>query len=347
MQFETREEVSDLKYVGKGTYGSVYQKEDKAIKIYHDILYKYSMPNPCLKLHKEKFHRLMKRNSQVKNTNLVENLVFIQDRFAGVSYPFFEGKTLDCNVSLLEKEIICNQLIQNASELTHYRIYPLDYKENNILYNEDCDVQIIDLDDIFTKVTLCPNLFYLMASIYSLKNTIVFFLENNFEHDFSFPLERYKESLKMRKKIFTSYQSLEEYVKNRCTEISAVFVPINSYEDIHSLNLTFLKDLLDQTNAKMILTTDYKEYDLECFYKKIICCLQDYGFPTYDVITSFDYGKEQFFNYLKNQGIEQFFMFHYASLTGEVQTHQICEEDDVSRYVKVFSNSSLKIVNNQ
>lgn len=339
MQFKSRKEIHcDLEYINRGNYGSIYRKGDRAIKIYHDSLYRYETDNPCLMFDRRKLYRLMKRNEKIRNTQLIEELVFIQDQFAGVSYPFIEGNILDGIFSLFDKKEICKQLITNARELTNHQIYPLDYKKNNILYDVHGRVQIIDLDDVLTKVTVCPNPFFLLASMYTLKNTIISFIEEDSICDSLLPLlDRYKDSIELYRKLFTSYSVMGRYVEKRCKEIETLFVSIHSHDEMQLFQFDFLKDFLQKSKAKVILTTDHEESDLK-FLKDIVMYLQNYGFSIYDILPSFDSFDEQFFPYLKCQGIEHFLMYHYSYLPKGIQPYQIYEEDDALRYVKVLKS---------
>ena len=50
MNFNNESEITKRKFLGSGTFGSVYQYEDYAIKIYHDFIKDgiCCAPNPCL-----------------------------------------------------------------------------------------------------------------------------------------------------------------------------------------------------------------------------------------------------------------------------------------------------------
>ena len=62
-----------------------------------------------------------------------------------------------------EWDFIRNPL-EATNKLTDQKIYPLDYKLNNVIYTSQGQVKIIDLDDQLTKVTLIKNPYYFYKS---------------------------------------------------------------------------------------------------------------------------------------------------------------------------------------
>ena len=80
MEFNSSSEFNQ-DFLGKGLYGKVYHYGDKAIKQYHIVLYKYDLKNPCLKLNKKKFKLMKARASKIKNTPLIEDLLYINGEF--------------------------------------------------------------------------------------------------------------------------------------------------------------------------------------------------------------------------------------------------------------------------
>lgn len=300
MQFSSEREISDLKFIDSGTYGAIYLKDNKVIKKYHDNIrfgagiYRNETKNPCLKYRRKKIYLLLMRNQFIKHTNLIEDVVFVQDKFVGVSYQYIEGVILDELISkgISTKSNISYQLIRNAEELTDFFIYPLDYKPNNILYDENSLVQIIDLDDIRTKVTFMGNPLYLYCSLYYLRRTIINFLENDEVYDYfgyydqNLNLSKHQYASQLRKKKLISYQILRDYVALKCQEFDCSFIDCTNVEEISNVDFSFLRKLQELTFTKFILCiSSKKDYYQFYEYKRFITqSFFEHSLDVYDLV---------------------------------------------------------------
>lgn len=198
MIFNSESEIYVLEYISHGSYGNIYRKENKAIKKYREKIKGYN--NPCFRLNKKKFKLYKKRQNKIKYTTLPTELIYVNHYFVGVVYDYIDGDILTNimkQIDFEQKKSICYDIIRNAKELTDHHIYPLDYKLNNIMYDQNNQIKIIDLDDIWTKATYLPNYYYYKRSLYELKETLLVFLDNK--------------NLEYHGKL--TYQDLEKFVK--------------------------------------------------------------------------------------------------------------------------------------
>lgn len=175
-------EINKMEQIGSGTFGSVYLKDDKVYKVYHDKIKaestifdtKVIIDNPTFKTKKIKYEYLKHINHKLKYTDLIDDALYIDGKFSGVVMPYYDGDIFEKhkNDSIENKVAMTRQLLLNARELTDNFIYPLDYKSTNImLYGKK--IQIIDLDDVKTKVI---NPIYKKKSIEILDDAIKYFL---------------------------------------------------------------------------------------------------------------------------------------------------------------------------
>jgi len=283
--------------LGRGSFGTVYKFQNKAIKKYH-------------RLGKQKLlkFKLMKaRKPKIKYTFLVEDLLYIDGQFSGVVYPYIEGENLykivrDLNA--FEKSDLANQIIRNAKELTNNAIYPTDYRLPNIILDIDGNIRIIDLDDKYTYVTLFPSPLLLGDSLISLKNLLIHFLESD-SFDVYRPhingLEKYTEAQRLSKKLVLSYKPLQQYVDNRLKPITIIFINIDSANIFYEINLELVDKIVANTNCKIVL--------LGIPHKKL-------QIPIYDNIASSSLGVEELVtNYLDHNNITSHLYFDKGLLT--------------------------------
>lgn len=290
MRFDSKKEITNLEDIDLGTYGAVYKKGDSAIKLYHNTICCYR--NPCLKFKKKKFWLLRRRNQLIKYTHLIDDVVFVKDKFVGVTYPFIEGNILDDFIGKkfsIKKEI-CYQLIRNAKELTDYHIYPLDYKLNNILYDQDGNVQIIDLDDIWTKVTTVNHPTYLYRSLYSLRRAIINFSENSQVYNYfdyfsdQIGLDIHQYGVEFKNKKLLSYQLLREYVHLKYQKFCPVFVDCTNFEHISDIRFEVLVRLQEYASAKIILVFGDEIAKDQNFCKEMVTLYKSHFVDIYDLL---------------------------------------------------------------
>lgn len=227
----SKEELYNLEQIDSGNFGTIYKKGDKVYKVYNKTVktsIHESVKNPMLK-HKlisiNKLNRLIKLRDNIKNTDLIEDLLYIDNKFNGVIMPYYDGK-LFYNIMdypIEERIELSKQLVKNAKELTDNKIYPLDYKLINVFFANN-EVKIIDLDDIFTKVYKANNNYYKHESIVILDETIKTFL-NEHKHGQS---AKVIEALdKKPNKANSSYEKINQYLFLKSIKQNLIFIDEN------------------------------------------------------------------------------------------------------------------------
>ena len=301
-------------YLGRGLYGRVYCYQNKAIKLYHPIIYRHDIVNPCLKLNRKKFQLMKIRSKDIKHTYLVEDLLYINGIFSGVIYPYIEGENLGnllYQLSLDEKQNLSKQLLRNAKELTDHQIYPKDYRLPNILRDPDGNVKIIDIDDIRTKVTLFPNPMELLLSLKSLKRALIELLEDDdyFNYSKNHQLQKYTETLKITKKPFITYQHLNTYIDKKTEPFKTIFVDTKHLRLLNSSTINNINIIMENTDANLILISEtLKDSVVENIFEKEI--------PLYDYIDTNNIGIEETIEkYIKTHNIINSISLNQKDLT--------------------------------
>lgn len=351
MEFSSEKEIKELKYIGSGVVGATYLKDDIIIKKYHKIIRNCAgirglkANNPCLRYRKKQVNLLILRNEFIKYTNLINDVVFVNGKFVGVSYEYINGLILDefigKNISV--KSNISYQLIRNAKELTDFCIYPLDYKPDNILFDNDGNVRIIDLDDTLTKVTFMRNHLYLYCSLYSLRRAVINFLENDRVYNYfgyydeTLYLSRHQHASELRKRKLISYKILRDYVALKCQSFDCSFLDCTNVEDISSIDFSFLKRIQEFTFTKFILCLYAKNIYSHSFYeykKSIVQYFQEHSLDIYDLVVVSDETFENAVNaYLERNNILHSIAFRCPNGQDKI---------DVNFYVNFFNQSDDK-----
>ena len=162
-------------YVGEGSYGLVRKYDDSKliktykefvgtarIKDYPDRLKEAKVQEEYLvsryKDLKRKSERLKLVKTRLECTKYANDLLLgtaLYDDFTfGAVLKYYEGykKFKAENINLSDSELL--ELILNIDlrlqDLYNNRVYPFDVKESNVLFNDNLDVKIIDLDDFTT-----------------------------------------------------------------------------------------------------------------------------------------------------------------------------------------------------
>ena len=222
-------ELDELEMIESGLFGHIYRNGDKVFKVYDDVIkdaFGEPTKNPILKHPKLtilKLKRLMALNSGIKHTDLVEDLLYVDGSFKGIVLPYYDGQTfLDLKkISLLERIKLSKKLLVNARELNDNNIYPLDQRVKNIMLVNG-EVKLIDLDDIFTKVTLIDNTFLRIKSIKALDTAVKSFL-----HEYNRPTydERVVELLDRKdEKTNMSFRGIEKYIESKGVKNRYLFI---------------------------------------------------------------------------------------------------------------------------
>jgi len=300
----TDEELRRLLCIGSGGFGTVFADNvnECTIKKYHDFVksdYHVYVPNPCLRMRKKKFKRLNKRDNKIKYTDVFVELVYQGSKFVGVKKKLYCGETLDKlgSMPLTIKKDMMNKLIRNAQELTKNKIYALDFKANNVLLTTHGEIKIIDLDDIFTKVTLLPNFYYKKKSLKKLKNTIVYYFYK-YQDSFSFEVRKRisngvvnKSSLKKTR----NYEQLEDFVNSIQFEGNIMIV---EYANLVNIDLTVLKKYIEDNGLSLVIAFKYDVLFSDEKAITIINKLNDFGIEVYDVFKYFKDYQQEVDNYI-------------------------------------------------
>ncbi len=250
--------IKNLDIVATGAYGAVYQIGDDMYKIYF---------HPQAKPYREKLFprlswerrikRLMHRRLQISHTDLIHDVINIDHKFSGVIGTFYSGTRLlnvKSQVPFTIKKEICYTLIQNIKELTDHHIYPLDCSLCNIIYTDQGEVKVIDLDDETTIVTLFKKPFYERQSAYALKRTIMSFLDGYHQYPcdwFTHQITRdFDTSIYYPgNKRYATYEEIAEYIEGRSEEM--VFA-ICDIERLNNTIMAELKWMADKTDIHIV-----------------------------------------------------------------------------------------------
>jgi len=279
--------LDKLEKISHGGFGVIYRDGPKAIKIYHSTVktgYGSVAANPSLYFNKTKLTRLLKKEGLIKNTDLIQDVVCIDDKFVGVVYPYYEGITLDkCKDYPLDSRInMSRQIVENAKELTDHKIYPLDYKLNNMMFIDD-KVKLLDLDDFYTKVRLVKSPRLLRKSNKILDETLKTLLG---EYDYFSYIDSNVRELLMRN-YFTlndNYDDINKYLDDR--EKPVKFLLVDSDTDINTL-------LRNDDYLLLFINDDMKSRELFAFINR-------YNLSLYDVIKS-----NRLDRYLNNHNVDE------------------------------------------
>ncbi len=291
-----KEDLDSLEHLKTGCFGTIYRKDDKVYKIYNDDIkcQNFEMKrNPMLShriLSLQKLKRLISLRDTIKQTDLIEDIIYMNGKLYGVVMPYYDGKLF---IDLLDRPIkeridYSKQLLKVAKELTDNNIYPTDYKLINMfLVNKR--IKLIDLDDIFTKVTLLSNPIFEIESVNILDETIKAFLSENKHYvcDLSI-LERLSRE---HYKLNNSYKGIEDYLELKSIPRDYIFVKGES---------TDIFDDLSVDNHNIIYVFDRNNYSKEEIIK-YINRLKEKRINLYDVVDS-----EHIDEYLNNHQYNSF-----------------------------------------
>ena len=307
----TENEFKKLIYISSGTFGAVFHNGKTAFKRYHTLVKANSslgyqlIQNPCLKSHPLKFKMIKHYQKKLQYTDLNYERLYIDQKFCGICYPYYEGKTLYHlqQLPFQEKENIIKQLLQNAEELSNHHIYPLDYKLDNIIYTNNEQVKIIDLDDPLTKYKICKHENLLNESMIALKNTMICFLNAHHiqsYHSLSKYLTHKQQIHNLQEKI--TYQQLYHYLDIHHSKNNFLMIQ-PSYFSYHDLYL--IKEIIQKQDFKIIII-DSNSISLDIL-KQFILFLYQAGISIYDVIPK---SNEEIINYINNYNTSEYYILN-------------------------------------
>ena len=295
-----KEDIDQYELIGSGAFGMVYKVDDHtAYKVYIPTLYDafgHPFKNPALRMPKRKFRRLRERAKDLKYTDVLKDVLFMDGEYAGIVLPYYGGGSLvnALHLPFSLKLDYSKQLVRNGKELTDHYIYPMDYKLNNILL-DDGKVRIIDLDDALTHVCATANPFYCGHCIDDLNETI----QTIFcEHEIQPYSHAVKNSLfRNRGKFETTYEGIEEYLELK-EEDSIPFLLCG--DDSH---LGTLRKVLHNHPFHVIYQPNQNYYD-DNYYLKMIQMFHEKGIDLFDIISFYKEQDEYFKNFAASEHFE-------------------------------------------
>ena len=298
----SRNELDNLEKLNSGAFGSIYKKDEySAYKIYHTTISSYYggyMINPCLKLSRKRYDRLIEVSKELQYTDGILDIVIVDNRFKGIYIPYYyEGKELFkmMDAPFTEKVDLSKQLVRNVEELHSYYIYPCDFKLNNLI-NDHGELKIIDLDDVLTHVCFKPNTTYLNNSILTVIDTIQRFL-NEAEH-VSVPNDVLSRLKRFSKQPVLSHRYLEEYISEKEKPRDILF--IDSTTDLAELANMHL-----DSNFSIVYLIDFTRSNKA--FRNILNQLDEKDIPLYD--------------FLKKHKKDEYFRLENIRSVSEIKNH--------------------------
>ncbi len=279
-----RNEIEKFEYVACGGFGRLYRNGDVIYKFYkekvHTTLYGM-VPNPLLKYHAFRINKLMKLDKKLMYTDLIKDTIFVDGKFAGVVLPFYDGKTLDFSMDMpySKKIALSYEFVRNARELTNNFIYPMDYKLDNMMMVNG-HAKIIDLDDVFTKVSIIANSRHQKRCISVLDATIKAFLK-----EFGgYPSSNFGGQIgRTALPVNYTYEGINNYLCSKIKKYPYIILYDNS--DVFS-NIRLLKD----SRVRVIYT--YKKYPGFDAMNNKLSRLKELGISIYDLV--FEYKLDEY-----------------------------------------------------
>ena len=278
----TNDEIKNLKYIAAGTFGTVYLKDNLAIKIYREYIrddFREMQPNPCLRIRKGKFARLNKRNDKLLYSDTQLDELYIDGEFRGVVKKYYEGEifeTLKLKPIDFKKEKSL-ELIRNVRELNRHLIYCLDCKEDNIIVTDLGEVKLIDLDDCLTLVPFLPNPLWKKLCFSKTKKAITnIFYDNllDFDDTISSHVSNYANQETLRKS--KNYSMLKKNINSIRSVHDILFIKLI---DILDVDLIFLKNFLDNNSINLVIAINNSDV---LFKRQFILDIFDY-LETHDI----------------------------------------------------------------
>jgi len=271
----SRSDLRSLEYIGSGTFGSIYKKDDNtAYKIYHDKIkttYYQVIDNPALTTNRLHYYLLLQRRNSIKQSGLLQDKIYLDGYFSGVVIPYYNGKDLsDTDLNIKDRIKVSRKIIDKMKELNRHLIYPTDLKTNNILL-VDGEPELIDLDDIRTHAFIYPSPLFHTLSRNATARTIEDILEKG-HHPLSYTIYSQLERCKHKKLL--SYNSILKHLDDKEEEQIVIYIDKNT-------DIDRLKDNTSSFNERLVYVLDNDEQHTE---NNIIRRLKVYQIPLYDFV---------------------------------------------------------------
>ena len=272
----SRSDLRSLEYISSGTFGSIYKKDDNtAYKIYHDKIktqYYQLVDNPALEDHnRPHYYLLLQRRDSIKQSGLIKDKIYMDGFFGGVAIPYYDGPELSETDLIIKDRIrVSRRIIDKMKELNRHLIYPTDLKTNNILLVNG-EPELIDLDDVRTHAFIYPSPLFYTFSKNATARTVRAIIEKGHH-----PLtdNAYDQIERTKHKKATSYNSIEEYLREKEKEKTIIYIDKNT-------DIDTLKDNTSSYRERLVYVLDNDEKYTE---DKILERLKVYQIPLYDFV---------------------------------------------------------------
>ena len=276
--------LKEFEKLGNGRFGTVYKVNDEyAIKVFHDGLEGPSglISNPEKAYHPLKLYQLRQKAKDLKYTDLVEDTVYIDGKFAGFKIKYYPGETLThfMRKPFVIKRTIAEEIVRDNKELSDHHIYQLDYRLDNIMY--DSSVHLVDLDGSYTKVLPFGLRTYARRAELGACETINALFNCYYYNDCS---KRNLDTIREIEEV-TTYPEVEELIADKSRPHNFIFVDQDS--DIS------LARSLSGDNSYYVYTVE-SLWSSKDKLKDVISRYQDAGIPLYDIAT---YYNREFYQY--------------------------------------------------
>ena len=271
-------ELLNYDLIDQGTFGVVYKvNDDIAYKVYKTHIrniMNIQMNNPNLTTRKSHYDILLKRKNKIKESDLIEDILYIDNKFKGVVIKYYDGpnmkKTKDYSFDFRFK--VARELINKAKELDRNMIYHTDYRPRNIIVTDD-GIKLIDLDDLKTHAFIYPSPLFHYFSVKELGNGIQDLLGAKDHHPL--PKKVIKTLSRDKRKKLTTYHSINKYINNKEKGIDVLFIDKDT-------DISKLKDNTNTYNTNIVYSIEDidKRYEEE-YCLSIINNLKMYNIPIY------------------------------------------------------------------
>ena len=239
-------------------FAIVYDVDDKFIyKIYKEYVredtYNTKIQNPCLYKPYIKYYILKKRSKNLKYSDGIYDLIYVDGKFVGICGIKLHGKTLlELENEPLEKRIeISRELIKASKDLHKNLIYHCDYHLNNA-FIVDSKLMLIDLDDELTHVTYIPWPYYRDKAIGSLGIAIRYYLGETKRYCYGY--DEVKKLERNTKVFFHTYHGINDYINEVEKEKDIIFIEKDD-------DISFIRELKDKHDFKLVRIEDKEKIE--------------------------------------------------------------------------------------